>query len=93
MIGYELSQLLHFAIPYMGGALCVVIGIIIANIFWKARIHRYAKTEIVETLEYQKNKIESLENEIIQKDETISEYVGIIKVVNIAALKIVGASK
>ncbi len=104
MIDYELAQILHVLNPIVpivvgviagtiAGAVCIGIGIIVTNGFWKARIHRYAKTEIVETLEYQKNKIESLEIEIQQKNTTISDYKGIIKISNTAALKIIGVTK
>lgn len=95
MLQYELSQILNVIGPYLagaiGGAICVVIGIIISNIFWKARIHRYAKTEIVETLEYQKNKIDQLESEIREKKSLISDLKGIIKISKLAALKIMEA--
>ena len=97
MLDYELSQILHTSGPIIAGALagaiCVIIGILIANIFWKARIHRYAKTEVVETLEYQKNKIAYLEQEIITKNSLISDLRGSLKVAKIAALKIVGVVK
>ena len=97
MIDYELALILHNIGPIIAGVLagsvCVVVGIIIANIFWKARIHRYAKTEVVETLEYQKNKIESLEKEIHEKNTIISDYKGVVKIANTAALKIIGVTK
>jgi len=94
MINYEIAEILHTLGPYLTGAIagsvCVIIGIIIANIFWKARIHRYAKTEVVETLEYQKNKIESLEKEISNQKEIISDYKGHMKIAKKSALTIIG---
>ena len=77
----------------MGNTLSVIAGIIIANIFWKARIHRYAKTEVIETLEFQKNKIDRLEGEIREKNSLISELRGIIKIGKMAALKFMGVAK
>ena len=93
MLDYEISLILHELFPYLAGAVCVIIGIIIANIFWKARIHRYAKTEIVETLEYQKNKIEQLEKDITDKNAIISDFKGYMKIAKRSALTIIGVSE
>lgn len=90
MLEYELSQVIHVLIPILGNTLSVIAGIIVSNIFWKARIHRYAKTEIVETLEYQKNKIEFLESENKRKDTIISDQKGLLKIAKNSALKIIG---
>ena len=94
MLNYEISLILHNTGPIiagtLAGAICVIIGILISNMFWKARIHRYAKTEIVQVMEYQKNKIEQLESIIREKDSIISDQRGSLKVAKIAALKIVG---
>jgi len=93
MLNYELSQILHTLTPILGSALSVIIGIIISNAFWKARIHRYAKTEVIETLEYQKNKIDYLEKELIDKKTIISDQVGDLKIAKMAAMKIIGVTK
>ena len=96
MLNYEISQLVQELIsvlPIIINTLSVIAGIIIANIFWKARIHRYAKTEVVETLEYQKNKIEQLTAEVARKDFIISDLRGCLRVVKLSALKIISASK
>ena len=93
MLKYEISQIINTLVPYLGNTLSVISGIIISNIFWKARIHRYAKTEVVETLEFQKNKIEFLESENKRKDIIISDQKGLLKIAKMAALKIVGVSK
>ena len=93
MLEYELSQILHSVGPYLINTFSVISGIIIANMFWKARIHRYAKTEVVETLEYQKNKIDEYKRLLTEKDSLISDLRGSLKVAKIAALKIVGVVK
>ena len=93
MLNYELSQVVHVLTPILGSALSVIIGIIISNMFWKARIHRYAKTEIVETLEYQKNKIEHLEEELREKKIIISDQAGNLKIAKMTAMKIIGVTK
>ena len=93
MLNYELIQILHVLTPILGNTLSVIAGIIISNLFWKARIHRYAKTEVVETLEYQKNKIEYLDSENKRKDVIISDQKGLLKIAKLSALKIVGVVK
>lgn len=93
MLEYEISRIIHELLPYISNTISVLTGIIVSNMFWKARIHRYAKTEIVETLEYQKNKIDRLEREIMEKDSIISDLRGNEKIVKIAALKIMGVTK
>ena len=93
MLEYEISQILHTVGPYLVNTLSMVTGIIISNIFWKARIYRYANSTILKTLEYQVNKIEYLEHEIIDKKTIISDQRGSLKVAKIAALKIVGVVK
>lgn len=94
MLTYEISKLipeLISVIPILVNTLSVIAGIFIANIFWKARIHRYAKTEIVETLEYQKNKIKRLEDIVVEKDSTIGLLRGQAKIAKLSALKILRA--
>ena len=93
MLKYELSQILHSVGPYLINTFSVISGIIIANMFWKARIYRYASATILKTLEYQANKIEHLEADIKIKDSLISDLRGSLKVAKIAALKIVGVVK
>ncbi len=88
MLEYEISQALHVILPYIGGSLCVTIGIIISNMFWKARIHRYAKTEVVETLEYQKNKIAYQDEQIRTMKSVISDLRGRLKIAKKWSLKI-----
>lgn len=90
---YLIMDIIHTLTPFLGNTLSMLTGIIITNIFWKSRIHRYAKTEVVETLEYQKNKIEYLEQEIREKKEIISMQKGSIKAVRLSALKILEAIK
>lgn len=93
MLEYELSQILHIVGPYLINTFSVISGIIISNIFWKARIYRYASATILKTMEYQSNKIEYLESDIRIKDNQISDLRGSLKVAKIAALKIVGIVK
>ena len=93
MLEYEISQMIHELLPYLSNTLSVLTGIIVSNMFWKARIHRYAKTEVIETLEYQKNKIDRLEIEIREKDNEISDLKGSLKVAKIAALTIIETIK
>ena len=93
MFSYEISRVAHVLIPYIAPTLSVIIGVIISNTFWKARIHRYAKTEVVQTLEYQKNKIERLEEIIKEKDSIISSLKGSLKVSKMAALRIIEVIK
>ena len=93
MLKYEISQIIHVLLPYISNTLSVISGIVISNLFWKARIHRYAKAEIIETLEYQKNKIEFLESENNRKDEIIGDQKGSLELSKIAALKIIEVTK
>lgn len=97
MLDYELSQILHTAGPIivgsLAGAICVIIGILVANLFWKARIYRFANATILKTLEYQSNKIEQQEEIIKDKNLIISDQRGSLKVAKIAALRIVGVVK
>ncbi len=97
MLEYEISIILHTLWPYLSGVVissfCIVIGILIDRAYWKPRIYRYADREIVKTLEYQKNKISQLEEELKEKNSVISELKGIIKVSRMAALKIIGVVK
>ena len=93
MLDYELAQLVHTLIPFIANAFSMILGIVIANIFWKARIHRYAKTEVVETLEYQKNKIDSLTAEIRRKDLVISDFKKMMKAIKISGLNIISIAK
>ncbi len=93
MLDYELSLILRELAPYLTGAVCVIIGIIISNTFWKARIYRYAKSEILKTMEYQKNKIDQLEKDMIDKKTIISDLKGHLKIVRKSALTILGVTK
>ena len=93
MLGYEISRIIHELLPYISNTLSVLTGVIVSNIFWKARIYRYANATILKTLEYQANKIEHLEADIKIKDSLISDLRGSLKIVKIAALKIVGVVK
>ncbi len=93
MLEYELLNLLHIVTPFLGGALCVLMGIFISNLFWKSRIHRYAKTEVVETLEFQKNKIIKLTEDVRNRNELIGELRGSIKVIKLSALNIISSIK
>jgi len=93
VLEYEISQVIKVLLPYLSNTIAVLSGVIIANFFWKARIHRYAKTEVVETLEYQKNKIEYLEAEIKSKNAIIDSQKASLGLVKISALKIIEAVK
>ena len=93
MLDYELSQVIRVLIPYLGNTLSILGGVLIANMFWKSRIHRFSKAEVIQTLEYQKNKIEQLEAEIRENKVTISDLKGSMKIAKIAALKIMGVTK
>ncbi len=90
MLDYEISRVVHVLIPYIAPTLSVVVGIIISNMFWKARIYRYANATILKTLEYQANKIEQLEEKIRDNNSLISDQKGSLKIVKTAALKIIG---
>ncbi len=85
---YLIQDIVHVITPYLGASVAVISGIVISNMFWKARIHRFAKTEIVETLEYQSNKIAQLEDELREKKEIISDLKGFNKRAKINAMKI-----
>jgi len=93
MLNYELAQILHTLQPYLITICCIIVGILIDRTYWKPRIYRYANREIVKTLEYQKNKIEALEQDIREKNSIISDLRGYIKMAKISALKIVEVIK
>lgn len=93
MLGYEIAKILHEFGPYLIAVFCVVIGILIDRAYWKPRIYRYADREIVKTLEYQKNKIEALKAEVMEKKEIISDYKGHMKIAKKSALTIIGVTE
>lgn len=93
MINYEIARILQYGIPVLGGVICIIVGIIIDRSYWKPRIYRYADREIVKTLEYQKNKIEQLERDIIDRDHIISDFRGHMKIARKSALTIIGVTE
>lgn len=92
MINFEISRIILPATLTIGAVICILIGIMIDRGYWKPRIYRYSKAEVIKTLEYQKNKIDQLEREIVDKNDIISDYKGHEKVSRIAALKIIGVT-
>jgi len=93
MISYDVSIIVKAVLPYLTMIISLVTGVIIANLFWRSRVFRFAKAEVIQTLEYQKNKIDQLEHEARSKDQTISELRGRMKIINISALKIMEGLK
>jgi len=93
MLSYDVSILVKAVLPYLTMLISLVTGVIIANLFWRSRVFRFAKAEVIQTLEYQKNKIDQLEHEARSKDQTISELRGRLKMINISALKIMEGLK
>ena len=89
MSKYIILDIVYVLTPFLGNALSMLTGIIIANIFWKARIYRYASATILKTMEFQSNKIEHLEQEIIDKKDIVSSLRGSLKVAKTSALKII----
>lgn len=73
MLNYEIGVLLHEIIPYSVMLLSIVSGIVISNLFWKARIHRYARAEVIQMLEYNKLTADRLkvENTELKRKNTI----------------------
>lgn len=92
MLEYELSQIIHTLTPYLIVVISVLTGVVISNVFWTRRIYRYADREIVKTLEYQKNKIDALNQEIVEKNSIISELKGYLKIAKMSAAKILGVT-
>jgi len=93
MVEYELAQLIRLGSPVVGGILCLLIGGLIVNRAWKTRIHRYAKADIIQIMEFQKNKIEQQAQQIKEKNALISDYKGKSERSRVAALKIIGENK
>jgi len=73
VLNYEIGVLLHEIIPYSVMLLSIVSGIVISNLFWKARIHRYARAEVIQMLEYNKLTADRLkiENTELKRKNTI----------------------
>ena len=90
MVEYELAQLIHFGAPVAGGILCMLIGMLIVNSAWKRKIHRYAKAEIISTLEQQDNRIKQYEKDLENANDKIATLEGIIKLNKKNALNIIG---
>jgi len=93
MLEYELSQLVPYGAPVLGGIICMLIGMAVTNKAWKTRIHRYAKADIIQIMEFQKNKIEQQAQQIKEKNALISDYKGKSERSRVAALKIIGENK
>ena len=82
MLSYELGILLHNLIPFIVVLLSLISGVIISNLFWKKRIHRYAKAEVQQILEYQRNKMEFLElenRELFSERKNLIAQIAIVK--------------
>jgi len=93
MLNYELSQIVNILAPILIAIFCILVGVLIDRAYWKPRIYRYADREIVKTLEYQKNKIDQLEQEIREKKSIISDFKGNMKIAKKSALMIIGVSE
>ena len=89
MLEYEIALILHTVGPYLIITLAIITGVVISNLFWRSRVYRFAKAEIIQTLELQKNKIEQLEEKLREKKEIISDLKAFQKRAKISALKIV----
>ena len=63
---------------------------VIVNTAWKRKIHRYAKAEIISTLEQQDNRIKQYEEDLQNAKDKIGTLEGIIKLNKKNALKIIG---
>jgi len=90
MANYELSQLIHYGSPVLGGIICMLLGALIVNKAWKHRIFRYAKAEIIQIMELQENKINQYEKDLKNAKDKIGTLEGIIKLNKRNALKIIG---
>jgi len=90
MLEYEIAQALHYGLPVLGGIACLLIGAGIVNTAWKRKIHRYAKAEIISTLEQQDNRINQYEEDLKNAKDKIGTLEGIIKLNKKNALKIIG---
>jgi len=90
MVAYEIAQAIHYGVPVLGGIICMLIGALIVNTAWKRKIHRYAKAEIISTLEQQDNRIKQYEEDLQNAKDKIGTLEGIIKLNKKNALKIIG---
>jgi len=88
MIEYEIAQLICFGAPVLGGILCLLIGGLIVNTGWKRKIHRYAKAEIISTLEQQDNRIKQYEKDLQIANNRIGALEAIVKKSKKSALDI-----
>jgi len=90
MLIYELSVALHYGGPVLGGIICLLIGVVVTNRGWKQKIFRYAKAEIISTLEQQDNRIKQYEIDLQVAKDRIDMLEGIIKSTKRNALNIIG---
>ena len=74
----ELAHALHEIIPYINTVFSLLTGVIITNIFWKARIYRYANATIQKTLAYQETKMKYQADELIIKNTKIKDLQGVL---------------
>ena len=93
MLGYEIAQILHFGAPVLGGIICMLIGIWVSSKGWKDRIYRYSKAAVIKTLEFQENKIKTLEEKLRTAEDKIGTLEGISKRSKAHALKILGINE
>jgi len=91
MVEYEIAQLIRLGSPVLGGVLCMIIGMLIVNTAWRRKIHRYAKAEIISTLEQQDNRIKQYKIDLGNANDKIGTLQGIIKSSKKHALKIIGS--
>ncbi len=81
MLNYEAGITLHYIIPYLIVLVSILAGVLVSNLFWKDRIYRYAKSEILKTLEFQENKIKSYKVETRNKDNKIKQLEARLRII------------
>jgi len=90
MVEYEIAQVIRLGTPLLGGIICMLIGALIVNTAWKRKIHRYAKAEIISTLEQQDNRIKQYEKDLEEAKNRIGTLEGLVEFSKNHALKILG---
>ena len=90
---YTIILYLNSLRPFIVVLISVVAGVMIANSFWKARIHRYATAEVQQIMAFQdkeitllKEKLKNLESEMAKKEAMLKSIkasgANILKVAN-----------
>ncbi len=86
---YLLYDILHELKPFIVVIVSVLAGMLVSNGFWKARIYRYANSEVQQTLAFQSKKIEYQKDEIKKKDKDIIKLKSKVVFSRESAMKIV----